>query len=426
MNNPCPTENDKRMIWTINEKGDCRLWGLDYNKRQFIDKYQNDELQFPSSDKMILNKLPIKTDKKQDKNDSFINLLKSQCKKSKDKSMDRGILLSHFNVNINGYNNKNKKKRKRSKNMQTRCYGDNKNKIKCIKGHYDICGHPWIGIGGNDRPVEIWDFNKQKCIFKGKHHYHYLGHKHEITINDIDFSRHNKYLCAAVTSQSELKLYDIRSNKSMLIQKIGDYSLNKILIKSQKKVVIGDSNGNIFEFDYLKPAKERGYVYRRYRGFVGAIRDFDIHPTRNLLASVGLGRYVVVHRFNQPHLPLFRTYLKQKLNAVLFGITYDTKYLPQQEEEEEKKEEEEKAKHHDDGNGNIDSFLNDDDEDNDEEDDDQDEDVDIQNWNEKLDGYDTDELQELLNEIKAQKHDDESQVDSNDSEPSSKRRKLNN
>merc|ERR1712154_206590 len=180
---------------------------------------------------------------------------------------------------------------------------------------------------------------KQKCIFKGQHHFHYLGHKHEIIINDVDWAKKsvNPWLCAAVTSQSELKLYDLRANKSMLCQKIGDYALNKVMIKSKKKVLCGDANSNLWEFDYLKSAKYRGYVYRRYRGFVGGINDFAVHPTRNLIATVGVGRYAVVHRFNQPHLPMFRTYLKQKLNAVLFCERYDTKYMSEEEEEETEK-----------------------------------------------------------------------------------------
>lgn len=463
MNNPLLNDNEsnhKRMIWTLTENGDCRLWGIDYDKHRFIDQYQNDKIQLPT-DSMIMNKLPPKSAKKKKKEDPFINLLKSQSKKNKDKSMDRGVLLSYFNVNtiqtknklerngtiVSNYQaNKSRKfqemqktKKFRKKIFPTK-YGMNKGKINCMKGHYDVTQFPWIAIGGNERPVEVYDFNKQKCIFKGKHHKHWLGHRHEIIINDIDFCKKsvNPYLCAAVTQQSDLKLYDVRANKSIFAQKIGDYSLNKVLIKSKQKILIGDSNANIFEFDYLKPSRERGYVYRRYRGFVGAIRDFDIHPTRNLLATVGLGRYVVVHRLNQPHLPLFKTYCKQKLNAVLFGATYDTKYLPKEEIEEKNDDEKEENKSE---NNEVDNFL-DDTEDEEEEDENQDEDEDLDeseengdddkrsyllealadddddgDWNERLDGYDTDELEDLLEEMKNQRqfeHDG----------PPSKRRKM--
>merc|ERR1712039_936227 len=101
----------------------------------------------------------------------------------------------------------------------------------------------------------------------------------------------------------------------------------------------------------------------------------------------------VVHRFNQPHLPLFRTYLKQKLNAVLFGEKYDTKYVPEEEKEEQKEAEQ------------IDSFLEDESEENEESElNETDETVEESNderqeIDEKFDGYDTDELKDLLNDM---------------------------
>eukprot|EP01083_Nonionella_stella_P026776 73727_1 len=446
MHNPCMTENKKRMIWTVNEGGDMRLWAMDYNKKHYLDQMQNGEIEFPT-DTMILSKLETDLEKHKKRNKSqnaFINLLKSQSKKNKDKSVDRGLLLSYFNVNTvlkkerlerqgkstAQVNNQRKfddlkRKRKNWDKIHRQSYGDNRYNVKCIKGHHSPGQFPWVAIGGDDRPVQVYDFNKQKCIFRGKHHYHWLGHKHKIIINDVDWAKKtvNPYLCAAVTSQSELKLYDIRAEKSMLAQKVGEYALTKVKIKSKKKVLIGDANSNVWEFDYLKPAKERGYVYRRYRGFVGAIKDFDVHPTRNLLASVCLGRYVVVHRFNQPHLPLFKTYLKQKLTSVLFGAQFDTKYLPKEEDKEQMNDKE-------DMNDDVQNFVNDSEsEDNDEpqhimddddaKDDDDEEETDLEHLKDKLDGYDTDELQDLLDELKTNKNDN-----NNSDEPPVKKKKI--
>eukprot|EP01084_Bolivina_argentea_P301259 519670_1 len=433
MNNPCITEDNKRMIWTANDNGDIRCWGLGYNKNTFINDYENGDLKFPNT--MTLNRLPIKSKKKENEN-AFINLLKTESKKSKDKSINRGVLLSNWNVNTilkreqlisqgkkpKRVNSARKfddmlRKKKYSGKIFPRSYGYNKNKVKCIKGHYLPSLFPYIAIGGDDRPVQIYDFNKQKLIFKGDHHYHWLGHKHEIIVNDVDWAKKsvNPYLCAAVTSQSEVKLYDIRTNKSSLCQKICDYSLNKVMIKSKKKIVVADANANVWEFDYLKPVKERGYAFRRFRGFIGAIKDFDIHPTRNLLASVGLGRYAVVHRFNAPHLPLMRVYLKQKLNAVLFGTVYDTQYLPKEERKDEKDVNE---------NKDILDFVNDSESDgNDEENMDNDmngngDDINEEKLNEELDGYDTDELKEILNDLRNK---NDNKID----EPPLKKQKLN-
>ena len=441
MTNPCSSsQRNKRMVWTVNDGGDLRLWALDCRHREWEQEYLEEHLQFPS-DSMILNKLPKKrksSNSRQHK-DAFINLLKSEAKKNCDRHSNRGVLLSHFNVNAlrkekqkktretenenkdekqNGYPSPNRKRKRKIKRF-SRTYGYNKGKLQCVKGHYAPLQFPWLAIAGNDRPVEVWDFNKQKCIFSGHHHQHWLGHQHEVSINDVDWARKsvNPYLCAAVTAQSELKLYDVRTGKSMLAQKIGDYALNKVRMSSKKKVLIGDSNGNLWSFDYRKPSKERGYVYRRYRGFVGSIKDFDLHPTRSLMASVGLGRYAVVHRLNQPHLPLFRAYLKQKLNAVLFAARYDTKYLPEDDGKEE---------HGDGGGDDVDGFLNDsesldEDEEHEEEQEEHHEEVEEEQHEsgdqgfDGFDGYDTDEMKELLHEMK----------DGDTHQPPKKMRKIN-
>ena len=59
------------------------------------------------------------------------------------------------------------------------------------------------------------------------------------------------------------------------------------------------------------------FRYRRYRGFIGAVMDFEMHPTYRLIASVGLGRTVVLHRMKQPGISLWRKYLKQKVCWIL-------------------------------------------------------------------------------------------------------------
>ena len=172
-----------------------------------------------------------------------------------------------------------------------------------------------------------------------------MGYKHEIEINDIDWCKTsiNPNICAAVTAQSTCMIYDLRSNKSKLSQKIGEYSLNKIKISSKRKCLISDANANIWEYDYLKSCAKRGKMYRRYRGFVGSIRDFDLHPTKNLLGSVGLGRYAVIHRINQPNLPLMKVYLKQKLNTVLFSRLWEDIYETDEMKEERLRKEQELA-----------------------------------------------------------------------------------
>merc|ERR1712176_1218423 len=129
-----------------------RLWAADCIKHNFVKQYADKQIEFPT-DNMILNKLPKQSSKSNKKSkDSFINLLKSQAKKSKDKSMERGVLISHFNVNtilkqekLNISANKaeqlrqdeeRKRDRLNRKRLYKKSYGYQKGKIKCVKGHY--------------------------------------------------------------------------------------------------------------------------------------------------------------------------------------------------------------------------------------------------------------------------------------------------
>ena len=66
------------------------------------------------------------------------------------------------------------------------------------------------------------------------------------------------------------------------------------------------------------------FRYRRYRGFIGAVMDFEMHPTYRLIASVGLGRTVVLHRMKQPGIPLWRKYLKQKVCSSAHVLSVQT------------------------------------------------------------------------------------------------------
>jgi ribosome biogenesis protein NSA1 len=64
-------------------------------------------------------------------------------------------------------------------------------------------------------------------------------------------------------------------------------------------------------------------VIHAYRGFTGSIRQIVCHPTKPLVVSVGLDRFVRVHHLDR-QTPLFKNYLKSRLNTVLmrkdFGV----------------------------------------------------------------------------------------------------------
>lgn len=75
-------------------------------------------------------------------------------------------------------------------------------------------------------------------------------------------------------------------------------------------------------------------VVHAYRGFTGAIRQIVCHPTKPLVVSVGLDRFVRVHHLDR-QTPLHKAYLKSRLNVVLmrqdFGVLDDQDLDPNEE-----------------------------------------------------------------------------------------------
>lgn len=67
-------------------------------------------------------------------------------------------------------------------------------------------------------------------------------------------------------------------------------------------------------------------VVHAYRGFTGSIRQIVCHPTKPLVVSVGLDRFIRLHHLDR-QTPLHKAYLKSRLNVVLmrrdFGVLGD-------------------------------------------------------------------------------------------------------
>lgn len=95
-------------------------------------------------------------------------------------------------------------------------------------------------------------------------------------------------------------------------------SSNNISLSFFSQVIVGSGKGRMLLFDFRQQK-----VIHAYRGFTGSIRQMVCHPTRPLVVSVGLDRFVRVHHLDR-QTPLYKTYLKSRLNSVLmrkdFGV----------------------------------------------------------------------------------------------------------
>ena len=84
------------------------------------------------------------------------------------------------------------------------------------------------------------------------------------------------------------------------------------------QVVIGSGKGRMLLFD-MRTMK----TVHAYRGFTGSIREIYCHPTNPLILSVGLDRFLRVHHYNSQK-PVYKSYLKSRLNAVLVRKDFNT------------------------------------------------------------------------------------------------------
>ena len=94
----------------------------------------------------------------------------------------------------------------------------------------------------------------------------------------------------------------------------------RIIFLFNSQVVIGSGKGRCVLFDFRQQK-----VINAYRGYTGAIRQAICHPERPYVVSVGLDRFVRVHHLDR-QTPLFKTYLKSRLNGVLMRREFDVEF----------------------------------------------------------------------------------------------------
>lgn len=75
-----------------------------------------------------------------------------------------------------------------------------------------------------------------------------------------------------------------------------------------------------------------------FKGNTGSIRDIAMHPTMNVVATVGLDRIMRVFD-TESRQQLHRVYLRQRLNCVLFSSEESVQCFAKEEESEEEDEE---------------------------------------------------------------------------------------
>lgn len=130
----------------------------------------------------------------------------------------------------------------------------------------------------------------------------------------VDATENNGNMVVTCSRYRYIRLYDARAQKRPVISfEYGQWPLKRIAVGHDKNYVYtGDTTGDLHRFD-LRTQR----LVCSYQGHSGAIKDISVHPTQQLVASVGYGRCLYLHEV-ESHQIVKRVYLKQRLNCVLF------------------------------------------------------------------------------------------------------------
>lgn len=125
---------------------------------------------------------------------------------------------------------------------------------------------------------------------------------------------------AVGTGEKKVRLYDTRVNKRATMEmEYGEAAVNSVTFSSvdEHRMFAADSRGKCCAID-LRTSKVCGAI----RGNSGSVREIEAHPTLDLVATVGLDRYVRVYNGSSRKC-LGAAYAKQNLTCVAWDAYQD-------------------------------------------------------------------------------------------------------
>jgi len=173
---------------------------------------------------------------------------------------------------------------------------------------------------GND--VKIVDVEQEgKLVWKAKPPpVNWLNYRAPPWVKCARFKEHgganeNNGSCvfAVGTGEKKVRLYDTRANKRATMEvEYGEAAVNSVAFSSvdEHRMFAADSRGKCCAID-LRTSKVCGAI----RGNSGSVREIEAHPTLDLVATVGLDRYVRVYN-GSTRKCLGAAYAKQNLTCV--------------------------------------------------------------------------------------------------------------
>eukprot|EP00941_MAST-03F_sp_MAST-3F-sp1_P004443 g4443.t1 len=208
------------------------------------------------------------------------------------------------------------------------------------KFRLESTGQTEFAVGGKDNIVSLWSLCTSKRLWNGKNVPHdHLDLPVPVWVTDIQFLKpHGRNKIGALqhqlltcSSHRHLRLYDCRAQRRPVRSvAFGDCAWKSLAVApDQKSFIVADKKGTIEHID-ISTFKRIG----RFKGCGGSVRALSCHPNKEMIASVGLDRWLRVHDMNNRRCQ-HKVYMKQRCNALLFSAQCE------ENEDEESSDEEE-------------------------------------------------------------------------------------
>ncbi|KAG1651012.1 WD repeat-containing protein 74 [Nymphon striatum] len=153
-----------------------------------------------------------------------------------------------------------------------------------------------IATGGKENLLKVWDLNTSKSIFKAKNvPNNWLDIRIPIWVTDIQYLNGGDKIITS-TGTHTVRLYDTKTRQRKPIFEISydEYPLTSLAIPNDENyVIVGNTKGYMALLDLRKKA-----MVHCYKGFAGSVRSIACHPTKEIMASCGLDRFLLIHEIH--------------------------------------------------------------------------------------------------------------------------------
>lgn len=204
-----------------------------------------------------------------------------------------------------------------------------------------------IGLGGKETDLQIWDLMKpEEPIFRAKNvKPDFLELRQEIWISDLAWLTPDTV--AVCSRYGQIRKYDVRIGGKqrrpvgeLVWEEVskgqGRVSNTALAALGENQVIVGTSQGKLGLWDWRTGAGHQGVV-RKFGGCVGAVTEISTHNNNKYFCAVGLDRYLRVwHHGAGGKLPLYKLYLKSRLNSVLMTREFDPEAVRKEQVTESK------------------------------------------------------------------------------------------